>query len=175
MAKDNRHKGWLLFVRRVVDVPLGYSKDDLLAFRSLAARQYPALVPLLNDYITLAEDSDTNSQPKISAGARPKKQNSADKMHLFDLLREKRLFASNSELSNFAARILPGMKTRRFDNMSKGDIAARIIEYLETLDKSARKKLEDSMRDALDSPPIKDSYRRSFLSKWERIIKGIEL
>jgi hypothetical protein len=94
-------------------------------------------------------------------------------MHLFDLLREPRLFPSNLDLSEFAARVLPNMSRKRFDKMSRGDIAARIIEYLETRDPHTRERLEASMRDAMTSGSHAD--RQSFLSQWEKIIKGIEL
>ena len=97
-------------------------------------------------------------------------------MHLFDLLREKRLFASNTDLASFAAKVLPGIKGNRFDKMSRGDIAARIIEFLETKDSSTRRELEASMREAMDSTISGRAVdRRSFVSKWEKIIKGIEL
>ena len=70
-------------------------------------------------------------------------------MLLFDRLREKKLFPSNSELAEFAGNILPGIKGNRFDKMSRGDIAARVIEYLETKDPRTREALEASMRDAM--------------------------
>jgi hypothetical protein len=58
--------------------------------------------------------------------------------------------------------------------MSRGDIAARIIEYLETRDRRTREQLESSMRAAVESGTERASDRRSFLSQWEKIIKGIE-
>ncbi len=92
---------------------------------------------------------------------------------MFDLLRDKKLFPSNSDLSGFAARIIPSMTTlTRWEKMSRGEIVAKIIEYVETRDPRARQALEASMRDALASGPDKPSDRRSFFSKWEQIIKG---
>jgi len=67
------------------------------------------------------------------------------------------------------------MTTRRFDKMSRGEIVAKIIEYVETRDAKTRHDLEASMRDAMISGTDKNSDRKSFLSKWEKIIKGIEL
>jgi hypothetical protein len=164
----------LQFIKRIADVPLGYSREDLVMLRSVASREYPSLVPLIDEYVKLAERSATDVQatPGTKASKRP---TSREEMHLFDLLRERKLFPSNSDLSEFAGNILPGIQRRRFDKMSRGDIAARIIEHLETKDRRTREALEASMREAMRSSPTKPAERQSFLSKWEKIIKGMQL
>jgi hypothetical protein len=131
----------------------------------------------MENYLRLAEQSETGvPEPTLGNGQRKVRNSSTEKMHLFDLLREKRLFASNSDLASFAAKVLPGIKGNRFDKMSRGDIAARIIEFLETKDERARRSLEASMREAMASSSSGRAVdRKSFVSKWERIIKGIEL
>jgi hypothetical protein len=140
------------------------------------------LVPLIDDYLRLAEESDTetfsqssllfeNSKKRKSGG----KKSDASQMHLFDLLRSKKLFPSNQILADFAGNIMPDMRTYRFDKMSRADIAGRIIEYLEDRDPRTREQLETSMREAMQTPVPKLSDRKSFLSKWEKIIKGIPL
>ena len=179
MVRDFRHRGLLRFIRKIMDVPIGYSKDDLVVFRSIAAQQYRSLVPIIEEYLRLAERSDSDAQTSLrltSSLAEPSTsgRGNSENMHLFDMLREKKLFPLNSDLSEFAGRILPHMSRNRFDKMSRSDIAARIIEYLETLDGKTRKELEASMRSAMEASP-KRVDRRSFLSTWERIIKGIEL
>jgi hypothetical protein len=173
---DTKHKAWLSFVRKVADVPLEYSKEELRAFRRLAQRENPTLIPLIDDYLAIAEKSDIDP-PSSVVRSKPRQRNGAQ-IHLFDLLREKKLFPHNLMLSMFAARVLPHMRTYRFDKMSRSDIAARIIEHIEQSDPRSRAKLEESMRDALKAMkqrPIKPVERQSFLSKWERIIKGLEL
>ena len=176
MAQDRRHRGFLQFLRKVVDVPLGYSKDDLINFRSLAAKDYPSILQLIDDYILFAERSDTDVIPTLllKDPKKPKPRPDPSHMHLFDMLREKELFKSNYDLADFAGRVLPGMSRHRFDKMSRGDIAARIIEYLETRDRRTREELEASMRAAITSGVDKPAERKSFLSQWEKIIKGIE-
>ncbi len=174
MVKDDRkHQSLLRFIRRVVDVPLGYSKQDMITFRTVAIKDHPSLVPLIDEYIRLAARHD--SDVEISATKRTKKRGDPQQMHLFDLLREKKLFPSNNDLSDFAGRILPNMSRRRFNKMKRSDIAARIIEYLETLNGSKREALEASMREAMVVGPEKAADRKSFFSTWEKIIKGIEL
>jgi hypothetical protein len=179
VVQDQKHRSLLLFIRKIVEVPLGYSKDDLLAFRSVASREYPALVPVIDEYIGLAERADTDIIPAPGANskARPRRAlTNAQQMHLFDLLRDKKLFPSNSDLSGFAARIIPSMTTlTRWEKMSRAEIVAKIIEYVETCDLRTRRALEASMRDALVSGSDKSSDRRSFFSQWERIIKGTHL
>jgi hypothetical protein len=175
VASETKHRGLLKLVKGILEVPLGYSLDDLIAYRSMIAKQYPLLLPIIDDYISLAEKSDAGIEPqpgrqRPSRGRRPTSQ-----MHLFDLLRDRRLFPLNSDLAKFAARVLPGMTQRRFAKISNADIAARIVEYLETLDPGTRERLEVSMKDAVVYSPRKTSEKESFFSKWERIIKKIEL
>ncbi|MGH6980805.1 MAG: hypothetical protein ACREFC_06325, partial [Stellaceae bacterium] len=70
---------------------------------------------------------------------------------------------------------VPHMRTYRFDKMSRSDIAARIIEYIEDSGPGTREALEASMREALGAigkRPPKDAERQSFISEWENIIKG---
>jgi len=172
---DIKHKAFLQFIRRIVDVPLGYSKDDLRAFRRMINRDYAALVGVVDEYLQLAENADSVVSPlSHSKLLFPSgwTHDNAEQMHLFDLFRDKRLFSSNSELSEFAGRILPKMVRRRFDKMSRGEISAKIIEYLETLDVGTRKDLEQSMRSALTSESDSTSDRKTFFSRWEQIIKG---
>jgi hypothetical protein len=174
LVQDNRHKRLLQFIKRIVEVPLGYSRDDLVLLRSVSSREYPTLVRLMDEYIRLAERSALEipheSERRIPVGKN--RRLSPGDMHLFDLLREKKLFPSNSDLAEFAGKILPGIKGNRFDKMSRGDIAARVIEHLETKDRSTREELEASMREAMRPDRAKPTERQSFLSKWESIIKG---
>src|SRR5262249_25678123 len=72
LVQDYKHKSLLTLIRKIVDVPAGYSKEDLVTFRSIASRQYPALVPIMDEYLRLAEKSDTElfhegSQSKTKA------------------------------------------------------------------------------------------------------------
>ena len=169
MPSLKSHKAWLTFLRKVISVPLGYSKEDLWEFVNTAQRESPSLVPIIEGYLRLAEESATNVEPRIKS--------TPDKKHLFDLLRDKKFFPQNSDLADFAGRVVPGISTYRFDKMSRGDIAARVIEYLES-EPNTRARLERSMRDAFEQlrgQPARDVDRRSFLSTWENIIKGIHL
>ena len=182
MAQNRKHQPLLRFIKNIVDVPAEYSKEDLFEFRSRASRQYPVLVPLIEQYIHLAESADTkdllNKQKKSKRRTITEEtsESGLDGMHLFDMLRDKRLFPSNSELSDFAGNALPRMSRHRFDKMARGDIAARIIEYLETRDKHTRQDLEASMREAMAfAPHATPERRKSFVTKWESIIKGIPL
>ena len=142
-----------------------------MAFRSIAMREYRSVVSLIEEYLRLTERASTDIYP---LGPGPRKQSVPSEMHLFDMLRSKRLFPSNTDLTQFAARVLPNMTARRFDKMSRGDIAVRIIEYLETLDKRTRQELEASMREAMSQPSEKAADRKSFFTTWENIIKGIQ-
>lgn len=176
MVEDRTHKTLLRFIRKILDVPAGYSKQDLTMFRSIASRQYPSLLPIVEEYLRLAERSETDTIPaSLTHKSRLTRSSGLGQMHLFDLLRQRRLFSSNADLANFAAKVLPGIKGNRFDKMSRGDIAARIIEYLETKDLRTRRELESSMREAMRVDSADGLDRQSFVSKWEKIIKGIQL
>jgi hypothetical protein len=69
LVQDYKHKSLLSLIRRIIDVPVGYSKEDLLTFRSIASKQHPALVPIMDEYLRLAERADTEIVPE---GSRPK-------------------------------------------------------------------------------------------------------
>ena len=176
MVQDRRHQSLLQFIRKIADVAAPYSKSDLVLFRSVSSREFPSLVEIIDAYIRLAERADTEVS-NISKAIAPKAsgKDAHGQMHLFDLLRDRRLFASNNDLADFATRILPNIKSHRFDKMSRGDIAARIIEHLESKEGRTREELEASMREAVASPAVKPADRKSFFSKWEKIIKGIQL
>jgi hypothetical protein len=174
--EDKRHRPMLLFIKKMMDVAAGYSKDDLIQFRSIASHDYRALVPLIEEYLRLAERSDTDVVSKHNL-ILPSKSDTKQpgRMHLFDLLREKRLFPSNNDLAAFAQKILTNVPSGRFGKISRPEIAAKIIEHLETLPEETRERLEASMRDALRHGSKKQTDTGSFLSKWEKIIKGIDL
>jgi hypothetical protein len=170
---DKRHEAWLRFSRDILSIPIGRSLEDLEEFRYIAKRDNPALLDIIEEYIRLSHRSQTEVSPKRIGSA---KKPSDKEMHLFDLLREKTFFPQNLDLARFAERVLPNMRAYRFDKMSRSDIAARIIEYIESRPAS-RENLERSMREALTNvggTPPAETERRSFLSKWERIIKGDE-
>lgn len=174
LVKDRRHQALLRFVARLTETAAAYSKDELVTFRSVATKEYPSLVPLIDEYVRIAERNVTDVQPRRGKlSAKPRRPEA--QIHLFDLLREKKLFPSNSDLAQFASRVMPNIKDRRFHKMSRADIAARIIEHLETLNGRTREALEASMREAMQSTPEKTSDRKTFFSTWEKIIKGIEL
>ena len=177
MALINKHRAWLTFVRKALDVPTGFSKEDLWTFRQIAPRENPSLMPLIEDYLRLAENSETNARLDNLDIHRKRRLSTSEHVHLFDLLREEKFFPQNRDLARFASRVLPTMRAYRFDKMSRADIAGRIIEYLEHSDPKSRERLEDSMRLALRKMkrgPTRESERRTFLSRWEKIIKGIE-
>jgi len=145
-----------------------------MLFRSTASKEFPSVVPIIDEYVKLSERASHDQIPLTYPSPRKDHRKNGG-MHLFDMLRDKGLFPSNSDLSEFAGRVLPGIARRRFDKMSRGDIAARIIEHLETKDQHTREQLEVSMRDAMASGSAKGADRKSFFSAWEKIIKGIEL
>ena len=171
MVQDRSHRSFLQFLRRVIDVPLGYSFDELLEFRRRAKDSHPSVVMVIESYLDLTERSQTSVAPRRGRSHGASDQRSGGDMHLFDLLREKRLFPSNNDLSQFAGRVLPTMNRSRFDKMSRADIAARIIEYLETLDPKTRENLQSSMREAVQILRGGAVERKSFCSKWENIDK----
>ncbi len=165
------------FLKKALELVSSYSKEDLRKFHDLACKDYPSLAPLIREYLDVAGRGDTDVLPSRGANRAnaDRGRHDARQMHLFDLLRDRRLFASNNDLADFAGRVLPEMSRSRFDKMSRGDIAARIIEYLETLDPNTRERLEASMREALKHSPNDVGDKRSFFSTWEKIIKGINL
>jgi len=185
--EERKHKAFLRFVSRLVDVPAIYSKRELREFLDRASFDFPGLVKIIQEYIHLAERAESDVKDKLSnlrthrvAGISSSAlfDRPTSDMHLFDLLRSKKLFTTNAELAEFARRILPRMERRRFDKMSRGDIAVRVIEHLEARKPETRMRLEKAMRDALvelSRSPKKRARKRSFFQEWEKIIKGGDL
>ncbi len=128
----------------------------------------------MDEYLKIAEGADAGAPVELTPPKRPAQKRDAASMHLFDMLRDKKLFPSNFDLSEFAGRVLPGMSRKRFEKVSRADIAARIIEYLETKDSRTREDLEASMRAAMTADSPKPADRKSFFSQWESIIKGTQ-
>jgi hypothetical protein len=90
------------------------------------------------------------------------------------LFRSKRLFPRNADLVAFAARVLEGFDTYRFDKLSRADIAARMVEYIESRDAATQRRLKEAMKAAMDAPSEERRHRReSFFSNWEKIIRGM--
>jgi len=172
---EDRHKFWLEFARKIIDVPLEYSKDDFLAFRSIAMREQPALVQVIEAFIQIIDRSELDIELRRLSSRKGKKH--AQPLHLFDLLRSKQLFPQNLDLAKFASRVMPHMRSFRFDKMSRSDMAARIIEHVEQSNPPARKRLEESMTIAMAAMRYRASKkvdRYSYLSKWEKIIRDIQ-
>ena len=186
MPRKKGHQAYLDFISRVTELTADYSLEDLRSFFKSASHGFPIMVNVVEAYLVLAtsEQGTTKAKsfgknkvvpqdsPKTIEGSSAKREN----VHLFDLLRSKELFPTNSDLAGFAGRIFPRIDKRRFNKMSRGDIAARIIEHLETLNSQKRVNLEASMRKAIST--ISDGEpreRESFFSQWEKIIKGLPI
>lgn len=168
----------------MAEIPAVYSRDELLQFYDQVHNHFPAYVKLVRDFIDLAEISETGVTDKLLSNPRSleslgnfkgTKNPAIGDVHLFDLLRSKTLFPSNMHLADFAARILPNMTRTRFAKVSRADIAARIIEYLEDKEPARRQRLEQSMREAISEVGSKrpaKSKTETFFRQWEQIIRG---
>jgi hypothetical protein len=181
VAEDRRHVAFLAFAQKALGVPASYSKDELEQFAQIARTASPLLADVIEGYIRIAQLTNTNVEPVRPeippAPKNPDKASPGRAMHLFDMLRQKQLFPTNADLAKFAASILPNMSREsreRFRKVSRSEIAARIIDYLETLDPGTRDALERSMRGAMTRGTSRPADRRDFLSTWERIIKGMK-
>ncbi len=179
---ERTHKDWLEFLRKAAELPIGYSIDDLIWFKTIADRQYPALGPLVAACIYLAQQSNLaiafeGPTPRVAKAKKTSSIQSAPQAQapLFELFKDKNLFPKNSDLASFAMRAVPGMKEQRFDKMSRGDIAHRLAERIQGLSPQARDSLEASVREAVSHSPELGTETRSFVSKWASIIRDMAL
>lgn len=175
MAHNSADREFLAFVSKLTELLSSYSSKDLRLFHRLARRGFPSILPVVEACIQVAESRRARTWKTPTKSEIVQGLDRSEGLHLFDLLRSKKLFPTNSGLADFAARVVPKMTRKRFDKMSRSDIAARIIDYLETLDSNKRRNLEVAMRKAIASisAGMKEEPQ-SFFSQWERIIKGIE-
>lgn len=178
MLKNKKHKAFLKFISKLADISSLYNPEELKQFLKIAECDFPAFKPTIKTLITLTKKTSSEVSYRLKSNTQNFNRFTVDNAskkhsHLFDLLRSKELFATNSELANFAKRVLPSISNKRFDKMSRGDIATRIIEYIEGHKK--KDLLEKTMRDALVSMsdyPTDNQKKQTFFRKWEDIVKG---
>jgi hypothetical protein len=177
MSETKGAQAYMSFISKLTQLMSDYSHDDLEAFVHQSQKNFPTVAPVLIACMQMmAPEAGMNVRrrwkERISSNAMDRNAHA----HLFDLLRSKELFPTNGDLATFAGRILPGMDKKRFDKMSRADIAARIIEYLETQDSIKSRRLQTSMRNAMArNSSSHKTERESFFSQWESIIKGIPI
>ena len=174
MAQTKADQGYLAFVSRLTDLLSNYTPRDLRMFLDAARRGVPSMFPVIEACIEMVESAPRGTRGKSVSIGPSQIGIYPERLHLFDLLRSRDLFPSNADLALFAARVVPKMTRKRFGKMSRSDIAVRIIDYLETLDLDKRRRLEDSMRKAIDSISAGlEGKPESFFLQWEKIIKAI--
>jgi hypothetical protein len=186
------HKDWFEFLQKAAELPIGYSVDDLLYFQRIAQRQYPALEPLVAACIHLAQTSDmeiavegpepskqpVNGEPPFRAptGTSSLQTDGDHSRDMTMLLQDEKLFPKNTDLIRLATRLLPDMHQYRFDKMSRSSIISKIVDHMKTLPDKKRTKIGAVLRQAADAtqndPPVTS---RSFFTRWEDIIKNMEL
>lgn len=172
MKKKSDQQEYLRFISGLSSLLSEVTAEDLLEFRQFARRGYPDLLPVLDGCLRMMRHSN---RPVVGSTLLPSTRRSRQE-HLFDLLRSKDHFPTNSALASFATRILPGITRKRFDKMSKADIAGQIIEYIEKFPARKQEQLSSLIRESIASKLDSRSAgeQDSFFSKWESIIKGLE-
>ncbi len=186
MADKERHQAFMRFVSKVTNLMSEYTAEDLGSFLHSSKQGFPSLAPVIEACIGMLTPSRGRADQRLASRSeaiaglisKRRRETAAEREAgpLFNLLLSKELFPTNAQLGEFAVRVLPGMPRRRYDKMSRADIAGRVIEYLETLDLARRRRLEAAMRKAIASiSGDAKAQPESFFSQWEKIIKGIEL
>ena len=178
------HNDWLEFLRKAADFPVGYNVDDLLYFQRIAERHYPALAPLVAACVHLAQASDLaiaaeGSKPaKRGTVVRPTRAqaNGYHQPEMTSLLRDEKLLPKNTDLIKLANKLLPDMHQYRFDKMSRSSIIGKITDHMDTLPPKKRIRIENVLKQAADATRNEPSVSpTSFFTRWEDIIKNIEL
>ena len=80
------------------------------------------------------------------------RRNTEEQMHLFDLLRDKRIFASNNDLAAFAAKIFPNIKSNRFDNRPVATLLDELSSIWNPRDQSSGRGLKLRLRSCIYTP-----------------------
>ena len=172
MTEPSSQQRYFKFISGLSDLLSSVTRDDLMRFRHLARHGFADLVPVIEGCIKMIGRRKMPPETALRSAEMPQRSSSE---HLFDLLRSKKHFPTNSRLAEFATRILPGITRKRYDKMSRADIAGQIIEYIESFPARKRERLESLIRDAIKSPDRQaGEQQESFFSKWEKVIKGLE-
>lgn len=186
MPHNESHRSYMTFVSRLTDFLSDYSVRELRSFLDSASHGFPGVAPVIEACIRMVDTSagqtrggslsESTSSTKPATKWPKAVEIPKDLVKLPDLLLSKELFRANQDLVKFAIRVLPGMPKRRYDKMSRDDIVAKIVDYLEQVNSRKRERLETSMRRAIDMMSAGEQKEvQSFFSQWEKIIKGIEL
>lgn len=172
MTEPSSQQRYFKFISGLSELLSSVTRDDLMRFRHLARHGFADLLPVIEGCIKMIRRRTMPPETTV-APAQPSQRYPSE--HLFDLLRSKEHFPTNSRLAEFATRILPGITRKRYDKMSRADIAGQIIEYIESFPARKRERLESLIRDAIRVPDGKaGEQQESFFSKWEKVIKGLE-
>ena len=185
------HKDWLEFLRKAAELPIGYTVDDLLYFQRIAERQYPALAPLVAACIHLAQTSEMAIAMEGPAPEKPQASqdpplvppattlaSSGNGHHtraMAVLLKDETLFPKNTDLVRLATRLLPDMRHYRFDKMSRSSIIGKVVDHMDALPARKRTKIEGALREAAEATRNDPPATASFFTRWEEIIKNLNL
>ena len=174
MKEPNRHKALLRFASEVAEIVAKYSVEELMDLHRHSLQGFKFMTSFIDATIEAARMGETDMLIEYAeSGAMSKSPSRGLKSnHLFDLLRAKELFDTNADLADFAQRLFRGMASKRYDKMSRGEIAVHIVEYIENQSPMARRQLESMLRKALKNRRFaRTGADESFFSEWQRIIK----
>jgi hypothetical protein len=170
---DRDHRKWLSFLQKAAALPMDYSVEDLLWLKSIAAKQYPSLVPLISACVTLIRGEEAKGERSEAPEHRaaPSRFEMAALDPLINAFLDTKRFPSNSDLIRFAKINIPSMPDYRFDKMSRQRIARTVAGCVMRAPPDVVKAIEKQVwpRDAAGRVPKEAA---SFLAGWENVIKN---
>lgn len=171
---ERDHRNWFRFLEKLATLSGEYSVDDLKWLKKEASRRYPSAIPLIEACLNLANSdskplrsgslNDEGSPMKRHADARDA---SPISLALFDT----DMFPGNSDLVALAKATIPKFPDLRFDKMGRARIVDTVLAHVQKAPEDARKSFEQAVLGEVGSPKSVDTGG-SFLSGWEKVIKG---
>lgn len=175
---DRTHTLWLEFLKKAIDLPAGYSLDDLRWFEEVAKQQFPNLAPLIGACVTLASVSGNvnGSQKSRRQPTKDDTQSTSESATeiLTSMMKDVTNFPKNSDLVRFVTDILPQEKAARFDKMSRDEIVKWFVRRYGSIDDRTRFRVVSALK-ALHQDAGIERTSPSFVTKWQNIIRDMKI
>lgn len=176
---DRDHRTWFGFLERLAVLSREYSIEDLRWLKKEAVGRYPSAIPMIDACLSLAASDNRALRSEPVSDEKPPKSGQADvrlNSPLSAALLNAERFPANSDLVAFARSILPTFPELRFDKMGRGRIVDTIIAHMQKAAPETRGSFERALLQSghanSDDVTNPKGARSSFLSDWERVIKG---
>lgn len=172
MMENKFKNSYFKFLSTITGILSEYTTNQLNEFRYISKNSFPEMTSVIEAFLQVLNSNIKKVSYNKDVGLIKKIiPTNMEKLSLENLFMSKDLFPSNKDLIEFTNRILK--KKINLVRPSRATIVKKIMRALDSLNSNRREKLERMIRDEIAKG--NNFKSQSFFSRWEEIIKGIEL